>query len=173
MLWVFLLFISSVLGDSKVCAPNCTIVGNATKDECVYYKHNEDWLPTSYARSAACACKGVPGNHLVLAFYLPWPGMWDEGWSSPSSACVRNFLLAAHVAVNDTFKDQMRKLKADLCNDVSYCVTPIHSSRCFVIPNILYGWKKIGFLLPTRSMWELTAIVVALLALPPIGPGKR
>src|SRR4051812_26334879 len=44
--------------------------------------------------------------------------MWEEGWSSPVSHCVRSFLLQAHTAINDTMKDQMRLVKTKYCNDV-------------------------------------------------------
>lgn len=76
MWWLLLVFSTFALAneekaeDVKPCRQNCTMVGNATKDECVYYANNEDWLPTAYAKSASCACKGVPGTKLF--FFLFW-----------------------------------------------------------------------------------------------------
>eukprot|EP01127_Copromyxa_protea_P019510 TRINITY_DN6356_c0_g1_i1.p1 TRINITY_DN6356_c0_g1~~TRINITY_DN6356_c0_g1_i1.p1 ORF type:complete len:177 (-),score=26.40 TRINITY_DN6356_c0_g1_i1:17-547(-) len=98
--WLLFLFASLALAHE--CAQNCTIVGNATKDQCVYYEQNMDWLPTAYVKSATCACTGAKG-------------LWDDGWNSPTSHCVRNFLLAGHRAINDTFKAEMRAKKEKYC----------------------------------------------------------
>lgn len=54
----------------KPCEQNCTIIGNATKDQCIYYRNNVDWLPVAYVESATCACTGVPGTLCGLLMQL-------------------------------------------------------------------------------------------------------
>eukprot|EP01124_Arcella_intermedia_P009935 TRINITY_DN16501_c0_g1_i1.p1 TRINITY_DN16501_c0_g1~~TRINITY_DN16501_c0_g1_i1.p1 ORF type:complete len:185 (-),score=16.62 TRINITY_DN16501_c0_g1_i1:59-613(-) len=106
---VFLVLVLLVGGSfgSSPCVSNCTFAWNANSSACHFYQDNLDWLPTAYADSALCACTGSPG-------------LYDDGWHSPSNACVRGYLLHAHTnLVNQTMKDTMRALKAKYCTPLA------------------------------------------------------